>query len=197
MLLLDISDFFEFENGLALRLLVDLISLIILIRGIYYKTYQRSDLYLTFVLFNIIIFFISHILNQVQMSTGAAFGLFAVFSMLRYRTEGISAKDMTYLFLSIALGLITAVSKAASFDLVLICFIMLIITYLMESNWFGKRESAKTILYDSIQNIHSAKEKELIDDLKNRTGLNIHRFEINEIDFLKDSCRITIFYYEN
>jgi hypothetical protein len=92
------------------KLIIDLVALTVLVRYVYLKHHHRTDLMLTFYSFNVIVFFISYLLNRVELSTGAAFGLFAIFSMLRYRTEGISAKDMTYLFLCIALGLVMAVS---------------------------------------------------------------------------------------
>ena len=114
------------------RFLVDIAAVFLLIRFIYFRHYRRTDLFLTFFGFNIIIFLITYLLNKVEMSMGAAFGLFAVFSMLRYRTENISAKDMTYLFFSIALGLITAISKGSWDDLAIMCLILLALTALLE-----------------------------------------------------------------
>jgi hypothetical protein len=91
--------FDKLSGKFLMRLAIDLISVFIVVRLIYFKNYRRTDLFLTFFIFNLIIFLITFLLNKVEMSMGAAFGLFAVFSMLRYRTEGISAKDMTYLLL--------------------------------------------------------------------------------------------------
>ena len=134
---------------------------------------------------------------------GAAFGLFAVFSMLRYRTESISIKDMTYLFLTIAIGLVSAVAKikdATSFyEYMFIAGInsaILIITYLLESNAFIKKEMAKTITYENIDLIQSDKNEELLADIRTRTGINAHRISIQKINFLKDSAQIKVFYYE-
>jgi hypothetical protein len=177
------------------RFLVDIISVIILVRFIYFRHYRRTDLFLTFFGFNIIIFLITYLLNKVEMSMGAAFGLFAVFSMLRYRTENISAKDMTYLFFAIALGLITAISKGSWDDLGIMCVIMLALTALLEGGVLMKKEQTKEIVYDKIGLITPEKNEELIEDLKLRTGLNIHRVNIQEVDFLKDSTKIIIFYY--
>lgn len=179
------------------RFLVDIAAVFLLIRFIYFRHYRRTDLFLTFFGFNIIIFLITYLLNKVEMSMGAAFGLFAVFSMLRYRTENISAKDMTYLFFSIALGLITAISKGSWDDLAIMCLILLTLTALLEGGWIIKKEQTKVINYDKIQLITPDKREELLLDLKQRTGLNIHRVIIQEIDFLKDAAHITIFYYEN
>jgi hypothetical protein len=135
-------------------------------------------------------------LNKVELSTVAAFGLFAVFSILRYRTEGISAKDMTYLFLNIAIGLLTAVSVGSFFEIGIICCIILLNTILLESNLIVKKESFKLIHYDNINLVNDSNSAELLEDLKKRTGLNIKRFDINEIDFLKDTCTITIYFIE-
>ena len=179
------------------RFLVDIVAVFILVRFIYFRHYRRTDLFLTFFGFNIIIFLITYLLNKVEMSMGAAFGLFAVFSMLRYRTENISAKDMTYLFFAIALGLITAISKGSWDDLGIMCIILLALTALLEGGWLMKKEHTKVINYDKIQLITPDKREELLLDLRQRTGLNIHRVNIQEIDFLKDAAQITIFYYEN
>src|SRR5688572_29785202 len=94
-----------------IHLAVDLVSVFILIRFIYYPNYRTKEFFFTFFIFNLIIFLITYMMNKVEMSMGAAFGLFAVFSIMRYRSEDISIKDLTYLFLVIAIGLITAVSK--------------------------------------------------------------------------------------
>ena len=178
------------------RFLVNIVSVFILIRFIYYRHYHRTDLFLTFFGFNVIIFLITYLLNKVEMSMGAAFGLFAVFSMLRYRTEGISAKDMTYLFIVIALGLITAISKGSWDDLSIMSLILLSLTALLEGGWFLKKEFSKTVFYDKINLIPLEKRAELIEDLSIRTGLNINRVDIKEIDFLKDSALLTVYYYE-
>jgi hypothetical protein len=186
----------ELNAALAVRFFINLLAVTILVRGIYFKNYKRTELFLTFFAFNCIIFLVSHLLNKVEMTTGAAFGLFAVFSILRYRTEGISARDMTYLFLSIAIGLITAVSKGNWIEQSVFCVALLLLTYLLESNLLIKREQSKQVVYDNLQGIHPGDQTRLLEDLKKRTGLNIHRLEINEIDLLKDYCTITIFYYE-
>ena len=131
------------------------------------------------------------------MSLGAAFGLFAVFSMLRYRTEGISTKDMTYLFIVIAIGLICAVSKGTYFELSLITAILIAFTYALDGNWLVRNELVKTIQYENIELIKPENYNALIDDLKKRTGLNIHRASVNRIDFLKDIAVVKIYYYED
>lgn len=179
------------------RFLVNIVSTFILVRFIYFPNYRRSDLFLTFFGFNIIIFMITYLLNKVEMSMGAAFGLFAVFSMLRYRTENINAKDMTYLFIVIALGLITAISKGSWDDLAVMAVILLIFTALLENNWLIKKELTKVITYDKIDLITPQNQTLLLEDLTARTGLNINRIEVHDIDFIKDASELKIYYRPN
>ena len=178
------------------RIAIDLVSVFILIRFIYYPIYKNREFFFTFFIFNLIIFLITFLLNKVEMSMGAAFGLFAVFSMLRYRTEGISMKDMTYLFLAIAMGLITAVSKGNWDELSLLNLIIIAFTYLLESNLFLKKEASKIIQYENIEMIKPEFQAALIADLESRTGIKINRIAISKVDFLRDTAIIRIYYYE-
>lgn len=186
------------------RLLIDLVSVFVLVRFIYYPIYKHRELFFTYFIFNIVIFLISFLLNKVDLSMGAAFGLFAVFSMLRYKTEEIAIKDMTYLFLVIAIGLISAVTKVKDtadnveyLFLIGINAIVLLITYLLESNIFMRKENVKTILYENIELIKADRAEELLADIKLRTGFNVHRYSVHKIDFLKDAAQIKIYFYEN
>ena len=190
---IDLPD--QFNSGFIIRLLLNSATAFIIIKMIYFRHYKKADLFLTFFSFNIIIFLITYLLNKVEMTMGAAFGLFAVFSMLRYRTENISAKDMTYLFIVIALGLIMAVSEGNLITLVLIAGIVVLCTILLESNWLVKREYAQPVHYEKIELIHKDRQQELIADLNKVTGLEIHRIEIQEIDLLKDAARIIVYYH--
>ncbi|MCC6180440.1 MAG: DUF4956 domain-containing protein [Bacteroidia bacterium] len=185
------------------RLAIDLVSVFVLIRFIYFPIYKHREFFFTYFIFNIIIFLISFLLNRVDLSMGAAFGLFAVFSMLRYKTEEIAIKDMTYLFLVIAIGLISAVTKVKDTPdsiehlfLIAINASVLLITYLLESKIFLKRENVKTILYENIELIRAGRSEELLADLKLRTGFNVHRYSIHKIDFLRDAAQIKIYFYE-
>jgi len=182
--------------SLIMRYVLNLVAMLVLIKFIYYRTYRKSNFISSFFLFNTIIFFVAFMLNKVEMTTGAAFGLFAVFSILRYRTDGISTKDMTYLFLSIAIGLLTSVSKGSLVEIAAIDFMILILTYLLENNFIVQRELTKVIQYDNINFIKPEQNNELIAKLKERTGLDIKRIVINDIDFIKESCAITVYYIE-
>src|SRR6185436_20172659 len=132
-----------------------------------------------------------------EMSMGAAFGLFAVFSMLRYRTEGLSMKDMTYLFLVIAIGLICAVSKGSWDELSLLNIIILLFTWILESNILVRKEVSKVIQYEHIELIRPERHAELIKDLEQRVGLKINRISIDKVDFLRDTAMIIIYYYDS
>jgi hypothetical protein len=194
---------YKISGKFGIRLIIDLIFVILLLKFIYIKRYKSKDYVFTYFVFNVIIFSVAFLLNKVDLSLGAAFGLFAVFGMLRYKTEEISIKDMTYLFLNIAIGLICAVTKIKGSDdtfeyifLVGLNLIIFTIIYLLESNVFMKRESMKVVNYEKIENIKAADQSQLIADLRERTGINIHRVAIQKIDFLKDSAQIKIYYYE-
>lgn len=194
---------FKLAGKFGIRLIIDVFFVILLLKFIYLRTYKSKDLVFTYFVFNIVIFSVAFLLNKVDLSMGAAFGLFAVFGMLRYKTEEISIKDMTYLFLNIAIGLICAVTKIKGTEdiyeylfLIGLNGVIFIIIYLLESNVFIKRESVKLVNYEKIENIKTDNQQALINDLKERTGINIHRISIQKIDFLKDSAQIKIYYYE-
>ena len=198
-----IDAFMKITTKLGLRFLVDFISVFVLIRLVYFPIYKKRELFFTYFVFNIVIFMICFLLNKVDLSMGAAFGLFAVFSMLRYRTEDISLKDMTYLFLVIAIGLISAVTQIKGADdgteaifVGIINLLIIVVAYLLQSKLLIKKESVKTIVYENINLIEASRENELIEDIKRRTGINVHRVSVQKIDFLKDSAQIKIFYFE-
>lgn len=180
--------------AVLLRLAINVLTVGALIRLVYYRHYRRSDLFLTFFTFNFLIFLMTFLLNRVQMSIGAAFGLFAVFSMLRYRTEGVSAKDMTYLFVVISVGMISAILPGDWRTLTLVDGAILLAVHLLEGAWIFRREASKLVLYDRIDLILPERRPDLLADLRNRTGLPVHRVEVHDLDFLKDAAQLTIFY---
>ena len=194
----------DFITRIGVRLSIDIASIFILVRFIYFKINKRSEYFFTYFIFNLVIFLMCFFLNKVKLSMGAAFGLFAVFGMLRYKTEEISIKDMTYLFLVIAIGLLTAVIKiedvAYYYEFLFIVGInglILLLTFLLESNVLMKKETAKNVIYENIELIKPEKRDELLADLEARTGLKINRIAIGKIDFLKDIATIKIYYHED
>tara|TARA_B100001287_G_scaffold84133_1_gene70247 strand:+ start:7463 stop:8065 length:603 start_codon:yes stop_codon:yes gene_type:complete len=178
---------------------INFIFLFTIVRLIYYKIKEDKDYVFTFFMFNILTFFICFLLRKVPMEMGFALGLFAVFGILRYRTEAIPIRQMTFLFIVIGISMINALSNK-SISILELFFtngLITLLTYLIDRVWFKSLELKKSILYEKIQLIIPSKEKELIEDLKHRTGLNIHAVSIDKIDFLRDTASITIFYNEN
>lgn len=190
-------DLNRFNEAFFIRMAIDLLSMMVLIRLIYYPVYKRRDHMFTFYMFNVTIFIITFLLNgKSGFSTGAAFGLFAVFSLLRYRTEDISSRDMTYLFLVIALGLMTSANRGNILEIALINGVILLGAFLLDGNVLMKTEFVKTVQYENIELIRPERQAELILDLENRTGLKIHKISVGKIDFLRDTATVKIYYYE-
>ncbi|MEX1188291.1 MAG: DUF4956 domain-containing protein [Bacteroidia bacterium] len=181
-----------------IRLVINILSMIILVRFIYYPVYKKNDYFFTFFMFNVTIFIITHLLNsETGFSMGAAFGLFAIFSMLRYRTEDISARDMTYLFAVITLGLISSVNQGNLLELLLINGIVLSLAFLLDGGILIKTERMQVVQYEKIEMIRPENREELLKDLRERTGLNIKKISIDKIDFLRDTALIKVYYLEN
>lgn len=171
--------------------------MIVLVRFIYYPVYKKNDYFFTFFTFNVTIFIITHLLNsETGFSMGAAFGLFAIFSMLRYRTEDITARDMTYLFAVITLGLISSVNQGNLLELLLINGIILGLAFLLDGGVLIKTERMQVVQYEKIEMIRPENRQELLSDLRERTGLNIKKISIDKIDFLRDTALIKVYYLE-
>ena len=192
--LIDYDDFFE----LIIRFTINFSVVLILIRAIYYPINRRKDYLVTFFLINIIIFFVCIVMNDVKMNMAFAFGLFAIFGILRYRTEQLPIKEMTYLFMVIAIAVLNSLAgKKVSFaELMLVNAAIVLASYLLEKVFLLKHESRKSILYEKIENVKPENHDELIKDLRERTGLDINRVQIGRIDFLRDTVKIIIYYYE-
>lgn len=178
------------------RLLIDLFAISLLLWGIYLpNNHKNREFIFTFMMLNVVIFHVAYLLNTVEISLGAAFGLFAVFGLLRYRTGDIPMKDMTYLFLSIALGLVVAVS-IGDWEPAVVCAVLLLLTFIMDASFIFKKEISKVVLYEHIAMIRPENHDKLLEDLRMRTGLDIHYVRIQGLDYLRDSASIRIYYYE-
>jgi hypothetical protein len=182
---------------LLFKFSIDLFFLFLIVRVIYYRTKDEKDYVFTFFMFNILTFFICFLLRKVPMEMGFALGLFAVFGILRYRTEAIPIRQMTYLFIVIGLSMINSLAnKSISWmEILLANSIITIITYLIDRVWFSTIEQTKSILYEKIDLIKPENEQNLIEDLKLRTGLNITSVKIEKVDFLRDTAQITIYHH--
>jgi hypothetical protein len=154
----------------------------------------------TFVLVSTIVFLLCHMLDNVKIELGFALGLFAIFGILRYRTDQIPIKEMTYLFLVIGISVLNALAnkKISITEQLFTNAIVVFIVYGMERLWLIKHESAKFIIYEKIHLIKADKRDELIADLQERTGIaKINRVDIGRIDFLRDTCKLIIYYYDD
>jgi hypothetical protein len=189
------SKILEMNEKFIISLGINLLNVALIILLIYYPNYRKLDYIFTFIIFNLVIFLLTFVLKYVKLSVGAAFGLFAVFSMLRYRTQGLSIKDLTYLFIFIALGVISAI-QLEYYELGIIHAIILAGTYILDGNVIFKQERIKTVQYENIEMIKPENHPALIEDLRERTGLNIHRIVIGKINFLKDSAVVKVYYYD-
>jgi hypothetical protein len=185
----------EMNEMFLISLGINLLNVALIILLIYYPNYRKLDYIFTFVIFNLVIFLLTFVLKYVKLSVGAAFGLFAVFSMLRYRTQGLSMKDLTYLFIFIAMGVISAI-QLEYYQLVVIHAVILAGTFLLDGRVIIKNEQMRSIRYENIELIKPANHEALLEDLRNRTGLKIHRFVIGRINFLTDSATIKVYYYD-
>ena len=185
--------------GLIIRLSVHMLFVLLLVRGIYYPIAKRKDFLFTYLLFSLTIFLMCFMLESVKLQMGFALGLFAVFGIIRYRTDAIPIKEMTYLFVVIGMSVMNAlINKKIS--LVELSFANLVIigaTYGLEKVWLLRHEAQKIIVYENIDLIKVGREEEMIADIELRTGIKVNRFEIGKIDFLRDTALIKIYFFED
>ena len=182
---------------LLIRLCVNVVFITILIRFLYYAKTKRKDYLFTYYLIGTITFFLCFGLKKLDIDTGMGLGLFAIFGIIRYRTDAIEIKEMTYLFLIIGLSVVNALAsnQLSIAEMALINVFMVVLTYILEFLWLMKHETRKTINYERIDLITPDKASEMKRDIEKRTGLSINRFEIGKIDFLNDTAQVRIFYY--
>ena len=171
---------------------------ILIVRYIYYPVTKNKDYLFTFLLISLTVFLLCVLLDSVKLQLGFALGLFAIFGIIRYRTDPIPIKEMTYLFLVIGISVVNALAnkKISYAELVFANLLIVFVTYGMERIWLLRHESRKNIIYEKIELIKPERREELIEDLKERTGIDIIRVEIRRIDFLRDVANVRIFYYE-
>lgn len=180
---------------LLLRFFLNVAVISFIARVFYYPKSKRRDYFVTFILISISIFLIIYLMGGVKLKTGVALGLFAIFGIIRYRTESVPIREMTYLFLIIAVSTINALDSSISYVELLATNLLFIVSiWAMESNRWVKHVASKLIMYDNISLITPERELELIEDLKKRTGLDIQRVEVGAIDFSKDTAMVKIFY---
>jgi uncharacterized protein DUF4956 len=186
-----------FTDYFLIRLLINTGAMIILIRFIYYHIYRKRDFFFTFFLINFVVFLLAFMLEKTSAfsSISTAFGLLAAFSLLRFRTETISAKDMTYLFIIMTLGLINSIMNGSNWEILALNGLIIGVVFIVDGNFLMKNQKTKTVEYDGLENIQPEKHRILIEDLSKRTGLHIQRISIEHIDLIKNRVEIRIYYY--
>lgn len=183
-----------------IRFVFNLAMIFVIVRLIYYPNHKNKDFVFTYFLFNIINFLICFLLSTAKLKMGFAFGLFAIYSILRYRTVTIPVREMGFFFVAVTLGIINALASLDNFyiELVAANLVLVALTFVLDGKFLPlKHENFKDIVYDRIDLIHPDKRTEMISDLKGRTGLNVHRVEFIKIDFMRDVARIHAFYFSD
>lgn len=166
----------------------------LIVRFIYYPQQHNKNYVFTFLAFNSIIFFVMSFLNSSNLSVGVGFGLFAIFSILRYRTDTIPIREMTYLFIITALPLLNSILLGISAypELAVTNLAIIAVLFFLEKGWGFQYEIHKTVSYERIEMIRPERWDELIADLEARTGLSIKRIEIGKLNFLRDSAELIL-----
>lgn len=194
--IIDLPGFLEF----VLRFLLNITVIMILVRWLYYSSTRRKDYLFTYILISSIVFLLCFLLANVKLQIGFALGMFAIFGIIRYRTDALPIKEMTYLFLIIGVSVINALTNTETSltDLLFTNFVIIFITYGLEKLWLLKHESSKLIIYEKIDLIKEENYDKLIQDLQERTGIKkINRVEVGKINFLRDICDLTVYYYSD
>jgi hypothetical protein len=205
------EDFFDMVNGahllgvelidapglwqMLLRYVFNFIVTGIIIHFFYYPKSRRRDYYFTFTMIALSVFFIIFLLGSVKLKVGFVLGVFAIFGIIRYRTESVPIREMTYLFTITAIAVINGLSVQISYvELVIVNLIFLLVAWGLESEKWLKHVSCKLVRYDKIQLITPDKYDELLQDISFRTGLKVQRIEVGHIDFLRDTAMLKVYY---
>jgi hypothetical protein len=181
---------------LLARLGLNMLFTAIVVRLVYYRLYRNRDYVFTYFLINLVTFSLAYLLSTVRIELGFALGLFAVFGILRYRTEAIRVRNLTYLFVVIGLALLNALANGGITlaELLIANGVIVGTVSLLETASFSGREESRLVHYDRIDLLSPAAAAELLEDLRKRTHLPVERFEIGDVDLLRDSALITIHY---
>ena len=181
---------------LIIRYSMHLLSLLLAIRVLYFETSKRKDYLFTYFLISTVVFLLCYMLATVDMGVGMALSLFAIFGIIRYRTGQIPIREMTYLFIVIGLAVINALAnhEISFFELLLANAAILLTAWLIEKAWSINHVSRKIVQYDKIELIRPENHQELHDDLEKRLGLSISKIEVGNVDFLRDTAKLVVYY---
>jgi len=176
--------------------LFNLVVALFIVRFNYYPRTRHKPYILTFMAYNTVIYFVLTLMGSASLAMGVGFGLFAIFSVLRYRTDPIPIREMTYLFTLIALPVANSIliSGALFGQLVVVDGLVIALLYALEHEWGFHFEQSERIVYDRIGLIMPSQREQLLADLRSRTGLPIKRVEIGALNFLRDSAEIRVYY---
>jgi hypothetical protein len=177
-----------------IRLVINMVAVFVLARVCYYGFSRHRAYASSFILFGMGVFLVTSQLHSVEISMGFAFGLFAIFSMLRYRTESITIKEMTYLFLVISMALLSAVASLPHLALAGLLAFICLLAYVTETSLLLPLMEEIPVQYEKIENIPPEREAELIADLRERTGLDVRRVEVLSVDLMRDSANLRVQY---
>ena len=193
--LIDYQDFAKLGSRLAL----DLFFTSIVVLWVYVRRYGRTEFVFTYFMFNVVTFTLCFLLRKVPIELGFALGLFAVFGILRYRTEAIRTPDLTYLFVVIGIAILNAVvNKKVSFaELLLVNSSIVGMAAFLETVPALRREKRQIVIYDNLELLRGEDKEALFKDLKARTGLDVKRVHVDRFDLLRDTARLTVVYSEN
>jgi hypothetical protein len=188
--LIDVGDLIK----LAFRFGINLAFVALVMRGIYLRFHQRVDLAFSCVLLNVMTFAVCMLLRKVPVELGFALGLFGVFGILRYRTDAIGTRDLTYLFVSVGLGMLNAVAnkKVSLAELAFINTAIVATTAFLEARARSGRRETRNLLYDHLELLKPGRSADLIADLRDRTGLEVSAYRIEDVDLLRDCARLTV-----
>lgn len=183
---------------LLVRFSFNMLVVFIIVVGLYYNVSRKKGYMFSFIMISAVVFLLCFLLNFVGIELGFALGLFAIFGIIRYRTNPIPIKEMTYLFVVIGVSVVNglATENVSYIELVFTNIALILVVYILEKAWVAKKEVSKQINYEKIELIKPERRKELIKDLQERTGLDISRIEIGRINFVRDTVRIRIYYFE-
>lgn len=186
----------DFTN-LLIRFVWNMAISVTIVRYIYYTVAKRKDYLFTYVLISAVVFLLCFALENVKLELGFALGLFAIFGIIRYRTQQIAIKEMTYLFIVIGIAVINSLAnKTVSYvELIFTNIIIVALVWGLEKVWLLKHESSKRITYEKIDLIKPEKYPELLADVEERTGLKVNRIEVGGVNFLRDTANIKVYYF--
>ena len=187
-------------GSLFLSLLINLITVWVVVHFFYYPKGRRRDYYFTFIMLSVSIFMLIALLLQdsADMGIGAALGLFAIFGIIRYRTESVPIREMTYLFFLVALSVLNGKSDSLTLlEQIIVNAAFVVCVWICENFLTHSNEGCKFVKYDNIELIKPERYDELKADLEERLGLKIIRVEGGAVDFLTDMTMLRVFYLDS